>query len=492
MAILSTLVSGTIFMLGIMFKYFIPNSIVGSLITYFGGPSSFIITQFIQNIYKDYKYNQRAQDILFKYVKDIDISIKENVLDITKTNDLENFLDYNFILSQTNFELNNFQKKIYINESIIEEVFTDLNKYLKLTKYAGLVIGDIGVGKTTLINELLQLPDNQKGLTETLAGESVTLGDPIRFNNPNYCPWLILYDTQGFDKDTNFVENIKGMKNYIESKFKSRGNEFVNFIIYCIHGERFTKTEKENIILLHNLYLKNKLPIIVINTRGLSENSDSLLQKIKYDMEKNYKIKDLIYLSVSAKKSKYKNQQFETLNLDKLLNIITNIAETSMKSTIYKLFYEKIKQIHERNINSTINDIDIKNISNFHENYKTILEKYLKINVTENTLNTMKTHYFRILEKDEIKNNVEINANKLREEFEVKTKQLIKQEILDEYKKVYNARATDHCRNGTLILMKKLLNEDFIFKDILEHLQKSHKIELYIDQLIKNFKMILK
>ena len=474
-----------------MINYLIPNSIIGSLIGYVGGPSSYIVTQYIENIYKNYKYNSQAQEILAKYLKGIDKSIKENVLDITDENNLENFLDYNFIISQTNFELNNFQKELFINESIIDEVYTDIKKYLKLTKYAGLVIGDIGVGKTTLINELLQLPDDQKGLTETLAGESVTLGDPIRFNNPNYCPWLILYDTQGFDKDTNFAENIQSMKTYIENKFKTRGNEFVNFIIYCIHGERFTKTEKENIILLHNLYLKNKLPIIVINTRGLSENADSLLQKIKYDMEKNFKIKDLIYLSVSAKKSKYKNQEFETLNLDKLLNIITNITETSMKSTLYKLFYEKIKQVHERNIEATINIADIKNISNFHENYKFIFEKYLKINITENTLNTMKTHYFKILEKNEIKENIEFNANKLRVEFEEKTNEIIKRKILDEFKEVYYAKASEHCRNGTLILMKKLLNEDFIFKDITEHLQKSHKIKLYIDQLIRNFKKLL-
>ena len=152
------------------------------------------------------------------------------------------------------------------------------------------------------------IPNKEKGLTETTAGESITLGPPIRFNNPNYHPWLVLYDTQGFDKDTNFVVSIDDMRNYIENKFINGGNEFVNFVIYCINGERFIGLEKENLIKLHNLYPSTKLQIIVLNTRGLNQNADRLLMKIKLDLEKNYNIKDIyIFVCFCHKKQIHKS-----------------------------------------------------------------------------------------------------------------------------------------------------------------------------------------
>ena len=36
------------------------------------------------------------------------------------------------------------------------------------------------------------------------------------------------------------------------------------------------------------------------------------------------------------------------------------------------------------------------------------------------------------------------------------------------------------------------MNEDFIFKNIYTYLDKSHKIKLYTDKLIKNFKSLNK
>ncbi len=487
-SVLGFLVSGTVLMLGYFMKTFFSSPLLGSVVQYFVGPASYFATQYIESMYTNYRYDRTAQEILVKYLHDTDLSIKENVIDINDINHLKKFLDYNFISSQTNYELNSIKENIYLNNSMVEEVYDELTKYFNITKFAGLVIGDIGVGKTTLINELLKLPEDKKGLTETTSGESVTIGDPIRFNNPNYYPWLALYDSQGFDKDTNFYDNIDSMKNYIESKFKCNGDEFVNFILYCIQGERFTKTEKENLIKLHNLYPSNKLPIIVVNTRGLNANADKLLSKIEYDMKTNFGIKDLIYISVSAIKSGYSGQVFPTKNMDKLMKIIYGLTESSLKSTTYKLFYEKIKEVHEKNMNYTIDQVDLKSVNNFDENYKSIMKRCLGINVSESTLNTMKTHYFKTLEKNEIEDNANYNANKLRIEFEDKTNKIIKNDIIEKYKNHYVSRVSGHIKNGTIILMKKHMNEDYIFTDILKHLQESHKIELYIDKLIQNFK----
>ena len=47
-------------------------------------------------------------------------------------------------------------------------------------------------------------------------------------------------------------------------------------------------------------------------------------------------------------------------------------------------------------------------------------------------------------------------------------------------------------RDGMFVLMKKLMNEDFIFRDIMNHLEKSHSIKIYIENIVKKFKKSIK
>ena len=499
MGFVSMVFSGIIIALGFLYQTIYPEQNLGNIITKFAGIPIYIVTEFVQNLYKNYQNDKISAKIIMKYSDNIDNSIKENVFDISDISSIEEFLDYKFIYSQTEYELMN--KKIYINESLLDEVYTNLNKKFKLTKFSGLVLGDIGTGKTTLINELLLLPKKMRGLTETIAGESITVGPPIKYNNPNYLPWLVLYDTQGFDKDTDFVKSVESMKKFIENQFNEDENksEFVNFIIYCIHGERFIESEKKNLIMLRNLYPASKLQIIVVNTRGLNANAEKLLMKIKHDMEKNYDIKDMIYLPISAIKSKILNpmtnrlEEYGTLNMDKLLDKIINITENGLASSIFKLYLEKLKKLHKNNMNIIIDKIQEKNYEEFDENYKIILEKCLKIKVDKSILNTLQTHYFKISEKSKSEININKNIREMKDEYEKKGgKGSLKEDILESYKKLYIAKVKQKSKEGLFILMKELMSENFIFKDITTHLEKSHRIKFYVDNIVKDFKKTIK
>ena len=498
MGFLSLIFSGLIVSLGIIIQTIYPEQNIGNNIRNYAGIPVYIVSEFIQNLIKNFRNDRIAARIMIKYSDEIDNSIKENVFDISDLSSVEEFLDYKFIYSQTEYELMN--KKIYLNETLLDDVYSNLNKKFKLTKFSGLVLGDIGTGKTTLINELLLLPKDKRGLTETIGGESITVGPPIKYNNPNYLPWLALYDTQGFDKDTNFIKSIEKMKSFIENQFdEGDNNEFVNFIVYCISGERFIESEKKNLILLRNLYPASKLQIIVVNTRGLNANADKLLNKIKYDMEKNYDIKDIIYLPISAIKSGFLNpmtnhlDEYGTFNMDKLLDIIINISTDSLSSTIFKLFLEKFKKLHKSNMESIIDKINSKDLNDFDENYKMILEKCLKINVDKSTLNTMKTHYFKISEKNKSGININSNIRKMKDEYEKEGgKGALSDDVLESYKNLYIAKVMQKSKEGLFILMKKLLNENFIFKDMIKHLEKSQRIKFYVDNIIKNFKKSIK
>ena len=89
MALLSVLISGIIFMLGYYIKF--SSVLIGTVVQYFGGPTSFFATQYLETIYKNYRSDKLSQEILIKYLRDIDNSIKENVLDIDDINNLKNF-----------------------------------------------------------------------------------------------------------------------------------------------------------------------------------------------------------------------------------------------------------------------------------------------------------------------------------------------------------------------------------------------------------------
>ena len=498
MGLLSFMISGLMITLGILIQTLFPEQQIGVLIRNYAGIPVYLLSELVQNLMKNMGNNRVAARILLKYSNDIDNSIKENVFDISDISSIEEFLDYKFIYSQTEYELMN--KKIYINESLLDEVYNKLDKNYKQTKFSGLLLGDIGTGKTTLINEFLLLPNHMKGLTETIAGESITVGPPIRYNNPNYLPWLVLYDTQGFDKDTDFIKSIDNMKQFIENQFNENDtNEFVNFIIYCINGERFIESEKKNIIMLRNLYPASKLQIIVVNTRGLNANAESLLNKIKHDMEKNYNINDIIYIPISAIKSGIYNpmtkkiDEYGTYNMNKLLETIINITENSLSSTIYKLYLEKLKKLHKNNMDNIINKIGEKNITEFDANYKMVIEKCLKINVDKSILNTMQTHYFKVSEKNKSGKNIEDNIRKMKDEYDKEGgKEGLDKDIIENYRNIYIEKVSQKSIEGLLVLMKKLMCENFIFKDIIDHLEKSHRIKFYVDNIVKNFKKSIK
>ena len=492
------MISGLMITLGILIQTLFPEQQIGVLIRNYAGIPVYLLSELVQNLMKNMGNNRVAARILLKYSNDIDNSIKENVFDISDISSIEEFLDYKFIYSQTEYELMN--KKIYINESLLDEVYNKLDKNYKQTKFSGLLLGDIGTGKTTLINEFLLLPNHMKGLTETIAGESITVGPPIRYNNPNYLPWLVLYDTQGFDKDTDFIKSIDNMKQFIENQFNENDtNEFVNFIIYCINGERFLESEKKNIIMLRNLYPASKLQIIVVNTRGLNANAESLLNKIKHDMEKNYNINDIIYIPISAIKSGIYNpmtkkiDEYGTYNMNKLLETIINITENSLSSTIYKLYLEKLKKLHKNNMDNIINKIGEKNITGFDANYKMVIEKCLKINVDKSILNTMQTHYFKVSEKNKSGKNIEDNIRKMKDEYDKEGgKEGLDKDTIENYRNIYIEKVSQKSIEGLLVLMKKLMCENFIFKDIIDHLEKSHRIKFYVDNIVKNFKKSIK
>ena len=188
-----------------------------------------------------------------------------------------------------------------------------------------------------------------------------------------------------------------------------------------------------------------------------------------------------------------KIDEYGTFNMNKLLETIINITENSLSSTIYKLYLEKLKKLHKNNMDNIINKIGEKNITGFDANYKMVIEKCLKINVDKSILNTMQTHYFKVSEKNKSGKNIEDNIRKMKDEYDKEGgKEGLDKDTIENYRNIYIEKVSQKSIEGLLVLMKKLMCENFIFKDIIDHLEKSHRIKFYVDNIVKNFKKSIK
>ena len=76
MSLVSIIVSTTIIMMSFFFQNFIPGNL-NAIIQFGAGPAAYLATEYVQKIYKYYKYNKVAQSIYFEYSNKIDESIKK-------------------------------------------------------------------------------------------------------------------------------------------------------------------------------------------------------------------------------------------------------------------------------------------------------------------------------------------------------------------------------------------------------------------------------
>ena len=114
-----------------------------------------------------------------------------------------------FTKEKMNQLINDLSSNLHCDESIeilITKLAEELNNQQQVNNFNIKVIGKTGVGKSTLINSLLQLKENEKAKEDV--GECVTKETKAYENKEKY-PGIRLYDTQGIELGVNY--NIKKM-----------------------------------------------------------------------------------------------------------------------------------------------------------------------------------------------------------------------------------------------------------------------------------------
>ena len=155
-----------------------------------------------------------------------------------------------------------------------------------------LLIGKTGVGKSTLINVLLEL----KG--EKMAPESLGKIGTLNFISYSSEHWknINLIDSRGFDFSKPIESYQKDTINYLKENNNSKLN-FIDIIFYCFKGDRFEDEEKKLILSLKETYSGIYLPIIFVYTRAITSNFEYMKEYVKKELNDN----NLIIINVLAR-----------------------------------------------------------------------------------------------------------------------------------------------------------------------------------------------
>ena len=212
-----------------------------------------LVDDHYKNIYKGYKYTKEEE-----ICKQLKLNSKEQMdLKITR-------------------ELKNQVKALYeMNED---------------NHYNILVLGRSGVGKSTLINVVLDLKGEDAAIENAVKPQIEVNEKGIVKSHSRYTPKeyrsekssIVLLDSRGIElsKVYNIDVAMKEIKEFIEERngIISDPDKFIHCIWYLVRGERFEDIEGEYVRSLSSIYNDFGLPIIFVYTRAIDENQGNLIE----------------------------------------------------------------------------------------------------------------------------------------------------------------------------------------------------------------------
>ena len=300
----------------------------------------------------------------------------------------------------------------------------------KLNHFNILILGRAGIGKTTLINSILEFEGTPKELL-TGEGTSKTIGEPKGYTSETV-KGLRLWDSQGIDKETynipKVVEDVKKLIN--EASINNDPDKFIHCIWYCVGGNRFEKSESESISELMSIYDDDTLPIIIVYTEAYDEEAteevcDEVKKVLEEKTDKN-KIKEINIIPVVAKDKEVKlgdvKTEIKKFGIKPLMDISVKKIMLAVNSACFFSFKNKIKKDYAKKIETKKSVIlnDIKNkISSF-----TSVNKISDITVLNTSL-------------------VQNNIKKLFD-LQLNEKKKLSKEILNDYQKFIDKECNDN------------------------------------------------
>ena len=248
-------------------------------------------------------------------------------------------------------ELNLSEKIPYFNLITLAEksLLYNQNNNLNDIKHLNIIlIGPTGVGKSTLINSILELTDEKAAKTQS--GKPCTT-EPKSYESDDIS--LRLIDTRGIEKDNYGVNEVVNFTQEYIKKCIEKGDPdgFIHCIWYCTNGTRLENIEMDCLKKLSEFYNNSNLPIIVVYTRAIEENQYKELEEIVKKEGKDFGYIPIIAKSISTKKGLLKPMNLEELkimSIERAKNAIKSACFSALKENVYK----KIKEDLIKNSNT--------------------------------------------------------------------------------------------------------------------------------------------
>ena len=331
------------------------------------------------------------------------------------------------VLSKYNEELLiSTLKSLFQELNISNSIKTQLEKDLdtnefseKLNHFNILILGRAGIGKTTLINSILEFEGTPNELL-TGEGTSKTMGPPVGYVSDTV-KGLRLWDSQGIDKEKyNIPKVVEDVKNLInQASLNNDPDKFIHCIWYCINGNRFEKSESESISELMSIYDDDTLPIIIVYTEAYSEQStEDVCVEVKDVlgnlMANKEKIKEINIMPVVAKDKEIKSGKsctiIEKFGIKPLMDLSIKKIMAAVNSACFFSFKNKLKKDYENIVETKCTNI--KNNTNNKVNEFLPGNKIANINSLNSPI--IKNHILKkLLEYQTLTENSKTLVNKL-------------------------------------------------------------------------------
>ena len=469
--------AGTTFLLSTILSPLSRNPLKSMKSTFskYDSPSSAFLVEIGNEIYEKKKDKDEGKKLINNYTKLINENIN-NLINNLDFNDEKSIKDYfNYDLLSKDIE------KLLLNQTINLKNFYLLNdedsKTIKRKNHINyLVIGNAGIGKTTLINSILKLSDKEKGKTESNRKKEIKkVFTP--YNNKKYLSWLTLYDSERFEKERDNNLDIQQFNDFIEGKKKNGNyNEFIHGIWYCIDGNEFSDIEVKNLIKLYQIYSAENFNIIVVHLKGKDPKSKIVLNKIKDYLEENLKIRDILYISVEAIESEFMIDQYNKIKVPIFgLKDLINLTKNSIPKTFYSLYLTIIQKILENKFNQEFentkldSNIEFENIENTLLNtFKESLKKIIT-NESINYINSLDYNHIKydlkLIEIEAKNNNTVKLINQFISEFKDDENRFTNKDLIDKLKLSLDKHIFFKLNKCFENLLKTIF-QNFIFKNL--------------------------